>query len=110
MIFFWTGRKDTGGNSMNKITRKIHRMLKEWDKLGFSPMAINTGCCEEFAKELQDTFHKKSNGHLTGIAMWGMSIQSYLLLMFVQKVIVSLSMRVNSMIQKARAEKNFRIF
>ena len=47
-----------------RITKAIHNLLCKWDRQGYSPSSINTGCCDEFAQELQEQFPK-------GQAIWG---------------------------------------
>lgn len=53
-----------------KIPKAIHRMLRQWDKKGFSPSAINCGNCDEFAWELAKKFPR-------GRALWGDDCRHY---------------------------------
>lgn len=55
---------------MNKITSAINKMLKKWERKGFSPSLINTGNCDSFAWELEKKFPK-------GRAMWGDDYPKY---------------------------------
>ena len=36
------------------ITKVIRRLIRKWNKMGFSPQAINCGNCDEFAQEIRD--------------------------------------------------------
>jgi len=49
---------------MNKITAKIHSMLKRYNKKCISPFSINCGNCDIFAQELQEAFPR-------GRMIWG---------------------------------------
>jgi len=46
------------------ITNIIEQLLRKWDKLGYSPQAINNGNCEEFAMDIQEIAK-------TGQVIWG---------------------------------------
>jgi len=47
-----------------QVTNYIYYLRKKWDKLGYSRRSINTGQCENFARDLKKKFPE-------GKAIWG---------------------------------------
>jgi hypothetical protein len=49
------------------ITKIIKRLVRKWDRRGYSPLSINTGNCDDFANDIVDACK-------CGQAIWGEDI------------------------------------
>jgi len=58
-----------------EVVKIVKRLIKKWDKMGYSPYSINCGNCDSFAQEILDQCPQ-------GDIMWGEDVPKF----FITKV------------------------